>query len=57
MLLVQDPLQLLQGVVQSDLLERGVGGLLDRVVGLDLIPKQLGLQAAQSSDAANFAEK
>ena len=55
MLLVQDPFQLLQGVVQSHLLERGVGGLLHGVVRLDLVAQELGLEAAQSGHAADFA--
>ena len=44
---VQDPVEFLEGCVERDLLEGGVGGLGDGVRRLDLALEQLTLQAAE----------
>ena len=44
---VQDPVEFLEGGVERDLLEGGVGGLGDGVGRLDLALEQLALQAAE----------
>jgi len=56
-LLVQNPVQLLERRVQRDLLEGDVGGLHDGVRGLDLAAEDLGLQAAQGGHAQNLAKE
>lgn len=56
-LLVENPVQLLQRGVQGDPAVGGVGGLAHRVGRLDLALQQLRLEAAQGGDAAHLTGK
>ena len=53
---VENPVQLLQGCVEGDLLEGGEGGLGNGVCRLHLAFEELALKAAQCGHSLNGSE-
>ncbi len=57
MLLVKNPVQLLQGCVQVDFVKCIVGGIFHWIPQLDLALENLGLQASKSCHTNNGSER